>query len=73
MIFKTFKFLKSREFDLTKGRVWIVMNPIPDGALGWIETKENMTQNTHRNWSHTPRILTENEMQECALCDLTLA
>lgn len=36
-----------------------------------IETKENMTQKTRGNRSHTPRILTENKMQECALCDLT--
>lgn len=36
-----------------------------------IGAKGNMTQKTCGSRSHIPRILTENKMQECALCGLT--
>lgn len=47
------------------------MNPVPDGALGENRSKRKHDPKDPGNRSHTPRILTENKMQECALCELT--
>lgn len=47
------------------------MNPIPDGALGENRSKRKHDPKDPGNRSHTPRILTENKTQECALYDLT--